>query len=206
PVHVLAHDWGSVAAWEAVCEPGADARIASFTSVSGPNLDHLGKWVRRRVADRSFGGPLTQAVASGYTVIFQVPGVATLPLRLWFSRHWPAFLKFFDRLDPALVDPSPTLAADMVNGLKLYRANIRARLGAPRERRTKVPVQLILNQRDKAVRPVGFEDTEIWVDEVRRREIPAGHWSPISHADDVARLTADFVEAIHGRRSLDPSA
>ena len=49
PVHVLAHDWGSVEAWEAVCEPGARARIASFTSVSGPNLDHLGKWMRRRI-------------------------------------------------------------------------------------------------------------------------------------------------------------
>src|SRR5262245_26900721 len=46
PVHVLAHDWGSVQVWEAVCEPQAAARVASFTSVSGPNLDHLAKWVR----------------------------------------------------------------------------------------------------------------------------------------------------------------
>ena len=47
PVHVLAHDWGSVGPWEAVCEPGAEEKIASFSSISGPNLDHLGKWIRR---------------------------------------------------------------------------------------------------------------------------------------------------------------
>ncbi|WP_206035816.1 alpha/beta fold hydrolase, partial [Prescottella equi] len=52
PVHVLAHDWGAVETWEAVCEPGAGERIASYTSISGPNLDHLGAWMRRRLAQR----------------------------------------------------------------------------------------------------------------------------------------------------------
>ena len=200
PVHVLAHDWGSVEAWEAVCEPGARTRIASFTSVSGPNLDHLGKWMRRRISDRRFGGPLAQAVASGYTVLFQIPGLATLPLRLWFSRHWPAFLKFFDRLDPTLVRPAPTLADDMVNGLKLYRANIRTSLFRPRERYTDVPVQLILNKNDKAVRPVGYEDTEKWAPDLRRRGVDAGHWSPISHAEDIAQLAAEFVLDVEDRQ------
>ena len=45
-MHVLAHDWGSVETWEAVCEPGAEEKIASFSSISGPNLDHLGMWIR----------------------------------------------------------------------------------------------------------------------------------------------------------------
>src|SRR4051794_5953157 len=50
PVHVLAHDWGSVGVWEAVSRHEAEERIASFTSISGPNLDYLGAWVRRSVA------------------------------------------------------------------------------------------------------------------------------------------------------------
>lgn len=193
PVHVLAHDWGSVETWEAVCEPGAASRIASFTSVSGPNLDHLGAWMRRRFAERRVGGPLEQAVASAYTVAFQIPGMATLPLKLWFSKNWPRFLGFFDGLDPAVVRPADTLARDMVNGLKRYRANIRPRLKAPRVRRTDVPVQLIVNKRDKAVRPAGYEDAAKWVSDLRRSELDAGHWSPISHPEDIARLTADFV-------------
>ncbi|WP_238774369.1 alpha/beta fold hydrolase [Prescottella equi] len=194
PVHVLAHDWGAVETWEAVCEPGAGERIASYTSISGPNLDHLGAWMRRRLAQRRPAGPLAQAVASGYTVLFQIPVVGTLPFRLGLWRIWPTFLKFFDRLDPALVQPAPTLRADMITGLKRYRANIRPRLRSPRERRTDVPVQLILNRRDPAVRPVGYEDTERWVSDLRRSELPAGHWSPISHGRDVARLTAAFVD------------
>ena len=88
------------------------------------------------------------------------PGCAPSPLRLWFSKHWPAFLGFFDGLDPRVVNTAPTIADDMVNGLKLYRANIRPSLGKPRDRYTDVPVQLILNKYDKAVRPVGYEDTE----------------------------------------------
>ncbi|NKZ93396.1 alpha/beta hydrolase, partial [Rhodococcus hoagii] len=56
------------------------------------------------------------------------------------------------------------------------------------------PVQLILNRRDLAVRPVGYEDTERWVSDLRRSELPAGHWSPISHGRDVARLTVAFVD------------
>ncbi|WFR72946.1 alpha/beta fold hydrolase [Prescottella defluvii] len=203
PVHVLAHDWGSVETWEAVCEPGAEQRIASYTSISGPNLDHLGTWMRRRLSQGRPAGPLAQAVASAYTVLFQIPVVGTLPFRLGLWRIWPTFLKYFDGVDPALVRPAPTLAADMVTGLKRYRANIRPRLRHPRERRTDVPVQLVLNRRDKAVRPVGYEDTERWVLDLRRRELPAGHWSPISHGADVARLTAAFVDDLRAESAPD---
>lgn len=201
PVHVVAHDWGSVETWEAVCEPGAEEKIASFSSISGPNLDHLGQWIRSSASKRRFRGPAAQAVASAYTVLFQIPGLCTLPLRLWFSKHWPSFLGFFDGLDPKSVVTAPTVADDMVNGLKLYRANIRPALGKPRERYTDVPVQLILNVCDKAVRPVGFEDTEKWVSDLRRTEILAGHWSPISHADKVAEHAQAFIASLRERRS-----
>ncbi|MFI9508517.1 alpha/beta fold hydrolase [Nocardia sp. NPDC052566] len=46
PVHVCGHGWGGVQLWEAVCDPRANTRIASFTAISGPNLDHLGLWLR----------------------------------------------------------------------------------------------------------------------------------------------------------------
>jgi pimeloyl-ACP methyl ester carboxylesterase len=209
PVHVLAHDWGSVEAWEAVCEPDAPRRIASFTSVSGPNLDHLGAWTRRGFAAPTPGKVwkrLTQAVASAYTVLFQTPVLGPLPFRLGLDRIWPQFLRVFEGQDPRAVHPAPTLRADMINGLKLYRANIRPKLGSPAPRRTDVPVQLILGRRDKAVRPVGYEDIEEWVGDLRRREIPSGHWSPISHPADLARLTTEFVTSVLGRGAAEGSA
>lgn len=201
-VHLLAHDWGSVESWQAVCEPGAERRIASYTSVSGPNLDHLGTWLRAGFTSPTPRGVykrLTQAVASAYTVLFQTPGLGPLPFRLGMWRIWPTFLRFFDGMDPALVHPAPTLRSDMINGLKRYRANIRPKLFHPAERRTAIPVQLILNTRDRAVRPVGYEDIEQWVPDLRRRELPAGHWSPISHGADLARLTVEFVDGVSGR-------
>ncbi|MFD6895200.1 alpha/beta fold hydrolase [Rhodococcus sp. NPDC060086] len=194
PVHLLGHDWGAVLCWEAVCEPDAAARIASYTSVSGPNLDHLGMWMRRRLREFHPRGPLEQALASAYTVLFQIPGLPDPALRWWFARHWPGFVGAFDRTDPSVIGPlSPTVADDMVHGLKLYRANIRRHLFRPRERRTDVPVQLVQNLRDLAVRPVGYEDTDRWVSDLHRVPLDAGHWSPRSHADEVAALTARFV-------------
>ena len=46
PVHLVAHDWGSIQGWEAVTDPTLRGRIASYTSCSGPCLDHAGHWMR----------------------------------------------------------------------------------------------------------------------------------------------------------------
>jgi len=46
PVHLLAHDWGSIQSWPALADPRVAGRVASFTSISGPSLDHAGAWMR----------------------------------------------------------------------------------------------------------------------------------------------------------------
>ena len=48
-VHVFAHDWGSVQMWEAMTWPSAPSVFASYTSVSGPSLDHLRQVARARL-------------------------------------------------------------------------------------------------------------------------------------------------------------
>lgn len=202
PVHLLGHDWGAVLCWEAVCGPDAGARIASYTSISGPNLDHLGLWLRRSLRQGRPAGPAAQALASAYTLAFQIPAVPVPILRGLLSRRWPAFVGLFDRTDPAAIEPvAPTLGDDMVHGLALYRANIRARLTQPRTRRTEVPVQLIQNLRDRAVRPVSYEDTSRWVTDLRIHRLDAGHWSPRSHPREVADATARFAQQIEAARA-----
>ncbi|MBF6070033.1 alpha/beta fold hydrolase [Nocardia farcinica] len=197
-VHILGHDWGSVIGWEVVSTPGAAERIASFTSLSGPNLDFLGAYLRGPVSARRLRGALEQGVASAYTVAFQIPGLPVPVMRL-LSRRWPRFLAFFDGLDAAAVPAAPTLPADMINNLKLYRANIRARLRHPRPRPVEVPVQVLIATGDRAVRPVVHEEAERWVRDLTRTEIRARHWSPLSHPDEVAGRTADYIEAITAR-------
>ncbi|MGW0042187.1 alpha/beta fold hydrolase [Rhodococcus sp. NPDC003348] len=209
PVHVLAHDWGSLESWEAVCALGAGERIASLTSTSGWCFDHLGHWMRRNLRNptpRGVGQVLAQAAASFYALLFHVPVVPELVTGRLLAPRWPLFLSLFDRMEPTLARPAVTIGRDAANGLKRYRANTRHRLLRPRERSTDVPVQLIVNTRDKAVLPFAFEETARWASDLRRVEIPAGHWAPLSHAPDIARLTASFVEDVIARPQTNGSA
>jgi NAD(P)-dependent dehydrogenase (short-subunit alcohol dehydrogenase family) len=185
-----------------VCEPGAERRIASFTSVSGPNLDHLGKWVRKRLSKptpRNVAGPLAQLMASGYTAFFQMPVLPRGFFGLVANEHrWKRFLKLVEGTPPKRVHLGPTFRHDMVSGLRIYRANIVPLLRRPRERRTVVPVQLIVDTRDMAVRAAGFEDEHLWTARLWRRDIPAGHWSPFSHPQVLANSVIELIDTLNG--------
>lgn len=201
PVHVLAHDWGSVQMWEAVCEPRAAARVASFTSVSGPNLDHLAKWVRARLSrptPRNLWQPLTQALSSGYTVFSMTPGLDQVFRVVAHEKRWQRIVSIMNDTAPSNIVLGPTFRRDAVEGLLIYRANILPRLLAPRERHTEVPVQLIVAGRDVAVRPAGYDDQHKWVSRLWRRDVPAGHWMPFSHPELLATATTELIDAVNG--------
>ncbi|WP_459547633.1 alpha/beta fold hydrolase [Nocardia sp. X0981] len=200
PVHVLAHDWGSVQVWEAVCEQRAVDRIASFTSVSGPNLDHLTAWVRARLgrpAPRNLWQPFTQLLSSAYTGLFMTPGLPRLLFGLLASeKRWRRVIRLMNDTPPSTIFFAPTLKQDMVDGLLIYRANILPHLLRPRERNTDVPVQLIVASRDIAVRPAGYDDSARWVSRLWRRDVPAGHWMPFSHPELLASATTELIDAV----------
>ncbi|MFC4127028.1 SDR family oxidoreductase [Nocardia rhizosphaerae] len=202
PVHVLAHDWGSVQVWEAVCEPQAAARVASFTSVSGPNLDHLAAWVRNRLArptPRNIWQPITQALSSAYTAFFMTPVLPRATFTaIGTEKVWQRAVALMNDTAPGNVRLGPTFRRDMVDGLLIYRANIVQRMLAPRERRTTVPVQLIVAGRDVAVRPAGYDDSGKWTDRLWRRDVPAGHWMPFSHPELLATATTELIDALAG--------
>ncbi|WP_336083398.1 SDR family oxidoreductase [Nocardia sp. SSK8] len=202
PAHVLAHDWGSVQVWEAVCEPQAAQRVASFTSVSGPNLDHLASWVRARLSrptPRNIWQPMTQLASSAYTFFFMTPGLPRATFNtIGTEKLWQRAVSLMNDTPTANVKLGPTFRRDMVDGLLIYRANIVQRMLAPRERRTQVPVQLIVAGRDVAVRPAGYDDSAKWTDRLWRRDVPAGHWMPFSHPELLATATTELIDALDG--------
>ncbi|AEF42116.1 Putative hydrolase [Hoyosella subflava DQS3-9A1] len=205
PVHVLAHDWGGVEVWEALATEDAASRVASFTVTSGPNLDILMYWVRdrlRRPTLSNLAGPLEQGVASYYTYLFQLPWLPELVLRRVMAGNWARFLGLFDGLDPARVKSAATIAEDMANGVNRYRANIARRLIRSQPKPTTVPVQVVINARDRAVRPGGYDDYGKFASQLWRRTIDSGHWSPISNPDDLVRATVEFIDMLSGS---DPS-
>jgi pimeloyl-ACP methyl ester carboxylesterase len=190
PVHLACHDWGSIALWEAVTTPRLHGRIASYTTMSGPSLDHAAQWMRRRLNARGLGAVMRQFGRSWYMAAFQLPGLAPLVWKTVFARRWPSYLR---RSEGAIAEPSESLLKDGVFGLNLYRANLFARLRAPRERRTELPVQLIVARRDRYVVREIFDDLPQWAPNLTRRDIDAGHWVQLSHPEPIADWIGDFA-------------
>lgn len=202
PVHVLAHDWGSVGIWEYLSRPGAADRIASFTSVSGPSQDHLVDYIfsglRRPYRPRTFGRALGQALRLSYMAVFSIPVLAPLLVRAGLSsaRIRRALTK---GIPAERVHHSDSLAKDAATSLKTYPANYFRSFTRPRrELYVDVPVQLIVNTEDPYVRPHGYDATARWVPRLWRRDIKAGHWSPMSHPQVLAASLHEFADLADG--------
>jgi pimeloyl-ACP methyl ester carboxylesterase len=201
PVHLVGHDWGSIQSWAAVGDPNLDHRIASFTSISGPPLDHAGRWLRRQLRAGRVLLLGRQAVRSAYVTAFHVPGLQRVALRLGRGRGrrrraWAATLR---RVEGAQVDdawPAPTFEEDVARGMSLYRANFRAHLRRPAPARpTPAPVLLILATKDRFVPEWLFEGIEDHAEHVVRRTVPARHWVVRSQPVDLAGWIADHATA-----------
>lgn len=196
PVHVVAHDWGSVQSWESVTDPSMQGRIASFTSCSGPCLDHMGHWFRDRLRQptlKGLGQIALQTLKSWYVFMFQLPLLPGLQWRLGLGRIWPSLLRL---LEGVKTEARPTQVSDGCHGVQLYRANVFQRLLAPRERRAHAPVQILVPRKDLFVSPALTEDVGKWVTVLWRREFHAGHWMPLTHTSEMAGAVRRFVRFV----------
>lgn len=184
-VHLVGHDWGSVQLWEAVLseadDPRLRGRIASFTSVSGPALDHM-SYLSRHPQGRTLK-LLRQLGHSWYVFAFQVP---LLPELAWRTAARPI---------GALGHWGPELADDATNGLNLYRANLRRGTARDRDRRTDVPVVAVAPRRDPYLTGVTVEDLDRRCSDVRVVRPDTGHWLPRTHPDLLADLVLEQVRA-----------
>lgn len=204
PVHVLAHDWGSVGIWEYLTRPGAADRVASFTSVSGPSQDQLVEYIfsglRTPWRPRRFLRSVSQALRFTYMLLFSIPVLAPLFLRVALSV--PALRRTaVDNIPDERIHQSAKLASDAARSVKTYPANYFRSFS--RKRPIPVidtPVQLIVNTRDKYVRPYGYDDTARWVPRLWRRDIKAGHFSPMSHPQVMAAAVHDFADVTEGKQ------
>jgi pimeloyl-ACP methyl ester carboxylesterase len=202
PTHIVGHDWGSVQAWEYVADPDRQPWAASYTSISGPCLDHLGHSMRarlRRPTPRRIAPVLAQAAKSSYVLFLHVPVASTAIWRLGFARLFRRWIERAEGVPAGHGYPAATLAQDAINGIHLYRTNIFRRLRRPQERRTTLPVQLIVATRDHYVTPRLAGDVEQWVPDLVRRDVDAGHWAPRTHPEQIAELIAAHIDAVESR-------
>lgn len=203
PVHLVAHDWGSIQTWHAVTEPEHAHRFASFTSISGPDLDHAGHWLRK--APDGVRNVLRQMVRSGYIGFFSLPG---LPEAAWLSGIGGLALAGLERVGGGPRVPARRSTRDHLNGLALYRVNMPRRFARPVERRTTVPVQALAPTHDAFMVEQVQSNAGRWVEDFRFHRFQGGHWSLRSNPAPVARRVRAFVEEIESgtsRPKTDPA-
>ncbi|HKP44242.1 SDR family oxidoreductase [Mycobacterium sp.] len=204
-VHVLAHDWGSAGMWEYLSRPNARDRIASFTSVSGPSGDHINRYImenlKRPYRPRLFLRGLSQLLRFSYMGLFSIPVLPRLLVRAAFGAGlMDRMLNVRDGIPVEKIHHSDTFAVDAANSMKVYAANyLRTTTSARKDRYVDVPVQVIVNTNDPYVRPYIYDDTRKWVPRLWRRDIKAGHWSPMSHPHVLAASVTELVDFVQGK-------
>lgn len=190
-VHLLGHDWGAVQSWHAVTGQRLRGRIASFTSISGPSLDHAGQFFRRRLrrpTPRGLRQLIKQFLSSWYIGFFQLPLLPELAWRSGVAQRAVALLESTDA--PAV--------SDAVHGLGLYRANMLGKLSRPGSASTDIPVQVLAPKGDPFVSVPLQADIRQWVPNLAVRVLPGGHWLPRTAAHTVARTASELVEHVEG--------
>ncbi|MET9964419.1 SDR family oxidoreductase [Streptomyces sp. NPDC006356] len=203
PVHLVGHDWGSVQAWEFATVKRTEGRIASFTSMSGPSLDHFGHWINSRLkrpTPRRVGQLLGQGAKSWYVYALHTPVLPELAWRGPLGKTWPRILERMEKV-PGGGYPTSSLPTDAAHGAWLYRDNVRARLRRPRpDAYAHAPVQLITPLGDAFLSERLYDELELWVPQLTRRTLPAKHWIPRSRPDQLASWITEFVTSVEGGR------
>ncbi|WP_460438005.1 SDR family oxidoreductase [Amycolatopsis stemonae] len=187
-VHLVAHDWGSIQTWHAVTGDGLRGRVASYTSISGPSLDHAGAWFRAqltRPTPKRLKNALSQFLHSWYILAFQIP---LIPQLLWRTG---LLGKQIQRMEPDAARPDKE---DGIHGLELYRANMFTRLSRPAPRPADVPVQVLAPTGDAYVTTPLQTEVVRWVPDLRIRRIVGTHWVTRAKPAVVAGAAAELIE------------
>jgi NAD(P)-dependent dehydrogenase (short-subunit alcohol dehydrogenase family)/pimeloyl-ACP methyl ester carboxylesterase len=208
PVHLVGHDWGSVQGWEFATVERTRGRIASFTTMSGPSLDHFGHWLGRRVrrpTPAHLAQLLGQGAKSWYVYLFHTPMLPELAWRGPVGAAWPRVLRRLEKT-PRDGYPTASLRSDAARGVWLYRDNVRARLRRPRpDPYAHAPVQLIHPTGDAFISARLFDDLEEWTPKLTRRTLPAKHWAPRTRPDQLATWIRQFIESEEGTEDGTPA-
>jgi pimeloyl-ACP methyl ester carboxylesterase len=175
-VHLVGHDWGSIQGWAAVQDSRAAGRIGRYTSISGPDLRHYGRWVRSRVSRPAAWPQLAnQLIRSSYVGAFLLPKVPEAAWRLFLTRRYEQSVK-------------RDVGNDPLRGLALYRANVLGPGPLPPRRRVSLPVQVVVPVKDPFVSPALVEGLEEWVEDLTVVRVDSGHWWPASRHKEFADL------------------
>jgi len=184
PVHLLAHDWGSMQLWAPLADPRLAGRVASFVSISGPSLDYAALWLRGR---GHAGATARQLLASTYMLVFQLPVIPERLARAGVISRGAAKVGGGD-VHRGL--------AETTNGINLYRANVLRSLFRPSPPRVTVPTLVLVPAEDRfSSPPVASQAPAGHVEDLTVRPVPGGHWVVSQEPALIAGEVAGFFDA-----------
>ena len=189
--HLAAHDWGSIQSWESVTENKFKQRILSYTTISGPCLDHAAFWMRDQFMHEK---PkfFKQLFKSWYIVAFQLPVLAPTVWHFFSPQRWGIVLNQLEKTKGLPLNQN--ISKDGEHGISLYRANFAPRLTMPRQRHAICPVQAVVLKQDKFVSPELIDEMPKWVANFERVEVDANHWAILSRPQEIAQYITAFAQ------------
>ncbi|MCW8039504.1 alpha/beta fold hydrolase [Acinetobacter entericus] len=191
PFHLAAHDWGSIQSWESVTEPKFRGRILSYTTISGPCLDHAAYWMRQQFQHEKTKF-FKQLSKSWYIAAFQLPFLAPAAWNFFSPERWNAVVAKLER--QMGLPQNANIVKDGKYGVGLYRANFIPRLLKPRERFAVCPVQAVVLKYDNFVSPALIDEVPKWAEDFTRAELDANHWAVLSVPEKIAGCIAEFAQ------------
>ncbi|EOQ62016.1 hypothetical protein F935_02791 [Acinetobacter calcoaceticus ANC 3811] len=191
--HMAAHDWGSIQSWESATEPKFKGRLLSYTTISGPCLDHAALFLRDKFKT-SPGQILKILTKSWYIGAFHLPLLAPTVWSLFSPEKWGKVLTQLERKSNLPLNNN--INADGKYGINLYRANFIPRLTGPRQRSAQCPVKAVILKYDTFVSPEYItEAMPKWVDNFEYVELEANHWAILSEPAKIADHIRQFIKA-----------
>lgn len=190
-IHIAAHDWGSIQTWESVTDPKFKDRILSYTTISGPCLDHAAFLMRDQLRHQK-SKFLKQVVKSWYIAAFQLPFLAPTVWHFFTPERWGKILSRLEKTESLPLNQN--ISADGKHGVQLYRANFIPRLTRPRLRFAQCPVQAIVLNHDHFVSPELVDEISKWADDFERVALDANHWAVLSRAQEIAEYIQIFAQ------------
>lgn len=189
PFHLAAHDWGSIQAWEAVTDLKLAGKILSFSTISGPCLDHVALYLR------SIGSQPAKLLSilskSWYIGMMHLPFLAPTFWQTYSPKQWQ---KHVQKLENTQDIPLDTLVqTDGNHGIALYRANFLPRNLRPRQRFAHSPVQAIVLTQDKFVSADYIDAMPQWVKNFQKVSVNSNHWGILSQPNVIAEHIRHFA-------------
>lgn len=132
---------------------------------------------------------VTRAISSGYMAMFQLPLLPELTWRLGFTKIWPSIVGYIENTDAHR--PLINYAIQSVSGL--YRENLVQPLLNPSQRKTTIPVHMLVMTKDPFVPSFMSQDMEEWVTDVQYSEVAAGHWGIVSHPQQIMNTIKNYI-------------